>query len=157
MSGFKRFVLVVFLLVLASSIGARTFLGDRRSGANPPDGATGFLAPQGGGAPEEPTTLERYLPYLSEGAFFAIIGFALGYTSRKVVKVGLVLLALCFLAIQALVWTGHAQVDWVGVLAKVNEHVFNLKDGETITQFLTRRVPSAGSLVAGYVLGFRRG
>lgn len=157
MSGFKKTVLVGFVLVLALSIAARVFLGGERTASTPPDGAAGFLASQGGGAAEEPTTLEKYLPYLSEGAFFAILGFALGYTSRKVVKVGLILLALCFLAIQALVWTGHAEVDWGGVLAKVNDIVFNLKEGETVSQFLTRRVPSGGSLLAGYVLGFRRG
>jgi len=100
---------------------------------------------------------ESEQPYVTEGSFFGLIGFALGYASRKFVKLGLILLALFFVALQALVWTGTVSVDWQGIIGKLNELVFNLKQDQSMTQFLTRRIPSGGGLLAGYLFGFQRG
>ncbi len=101
--------------------------------------------------------LERYLPYLTEASLFGIIGFALGYASRKVFKLALLVIAVLFIGVQLLVSTGHVSIDWLGVNSKINEWIFNIKQNESITSFLTNRVPSAGSLLVGYVLGFKRG
>ena len=86
-----------------------------------------------------------------------MIGFALGYASRKFVKLLLILLALFFLGLQALVWTGSVSVDWDGLLGKLDALLFNLKENESMTQFLTRRIPAGGGMLAGYLIGFRRG
>ncbi len=153
-------LLGLLLVALLASVGLRYF-GQRAAGggAGTPDGATSLIGgEQGTRAPETPATpLERSLPYVTEGSFFGLIGFALGYASRKFVKLGLILLALFFLGLQALVWTGNVSVDWGGLVGKLNGLLFNLQENESITQFLTRRIPSAGGMLAGYFIGFQRG
>lgn len=150
-------LLVVLLLALVGSVGWR-FYAQRKSAAagGVPVGARGLVEGADGKAPEA-TPLERSLPYVTEGSFFGLIGFALGYASRKFVKVGLILVALFFLVLQALVWTGTVSVDWSGLIGKLNALIFNLQENETMTQFLTRRIPSGGGMLAGYLIGFQRG
>ncbi len=160
LTGIQKTLLGLLVAALLASIGMRAYAKDReakRTGT--PAGAHGLVGGEPGTpAPAEPETpLERSLPYVTEGSFFGLIGFALGYASRKFVKLGLILLALFFLGLQALVWTGTVSVDWNGMLGKLNALLFNLQENESITQFLTRRVPSAGGMLAGYLIGFQRG
>ena len=68
-----------------------------------------------------------------------------------------ILVALFFVGLQALVWTGTVSVDWSGMLGKLNALLFNLHENESMTQFLTRRIPSAGGMAVGYLIGFQRG
>ena len=89
---------------------------------------------------------------------FALIGFALGYTTRKLFKIGLVLLALGFVALQALVHFGAVEVDWSAAVAKLNELVLNVREqGGSIRELLSDRVPAVGGMATGYFLGLRRG
>lgn len=169
MSPFKKGVLALLVIVLLGSIAARAFTssgGPAPTAGGDSELATGFLPTEPGGqsdgsasaaAEPEPEGLEAWLPYLTEGSFFALIGFALGYASRKMAKVGLIVLALFFAGLQALTYTGSVTVDWGGVVESINRLIFNLKENQSVTEFLTSRIPSAGSLVAGYVLGLRRG
>ena len=158
LSGFQVGALVLLVLVLLASVGMRAFVHKKSSSSGAPAGAQGFV--QGGAtaqSQEPPTPLERSLPYVTEGSLFGLIGFALGYATRKFVKVGLILLALFFIGLQALVWTETVTIDWSGLVGKLNTLIFNLKQDETATQFLTRHVPSGGGMLAGYLLGFKRG
>ena len=86
-----------------------------------------------------------------------LIGFAVGYASRKVVKLALIFLAIFFVGLQLLVYQGMAEVDWPALIEGLNNLIFNLKENRTITEVLTDRVPTAGAFVAGYVFGFKRG
>ena len=101
--------------------------------------------------------IEAWLPYLTEASFFGLIGFAVGFATRKLVRMLLIGIAIAFVVVQLLVSTGHFAVDWLGVRSVINQWIFNLKDHETITTFLTNRIPSAGALIAGWFFGFRRG
>jgi uncharacterized membrane protein (Fun14 family) len=113
--------------------------------------SNGAATETGGGA------LEDALPYVTEGSLFALIGFALGYTTRKIFKIGLIVLAVFFVALQALNYTKVATVDWGGLVDWLNRAVLNLKENETVTQFLTKRIPTTGALLVGVFLGFKRG
>lgn len=167
LSGLQKTAIVVFLLLFVGSVAARALLGEApeeiaSTGQTTPEGAQGFRAPQehlaagDAQAAEEPKGFESYLPYLTEGSLFALIGFALGYTTRKVFRLALILIALGFVGIQAAVWAGWVQVDWGGVVDVLNGWVLNLKENESLTEFLTRHVPAAGALVLGAAVGFRR-
>lgn len=166
MTPLRAGMLAVIVISLLTSVGLRAYGTARERTAAPdlvarpqaPADAQGLV--DGGARAEEeaePSPLARWLPYVTEGSFFGLIGFALGYASRKLVKVGLVLLALFFVVLQALVWTGTVSVDWGGLVGKLNAWVFNLTESETASEFLRRRVPSAGGMLAGYLIGFRRG
>ncbi len=160
LSTLQRVLLGLLVVALLASVGLRAYAKRQApAGAGVPAGANGLVGSEAGkGTPEAPPTpLERSLPYVTEGSFFGLIGFALGYASRKFVKLGLILLALFFVGLQALVWAGTVSVDWGGMIGKLNALLFNLKENESMTQFLTRRIPSAGGMLAGYLIGFQRG
>lgn len=156
-----RLALLLVVVVLVGSVVLRAFAGDKAQPADPSDpAAMGAASLTAGGAAAEPETSDKLfaaLPYLTEGSFFALIGFALGYASKKVVKVGLIVLALVFVALQGLVWADVAQVDWGAAVEKLNALIFNVREDTSVGEWLRARVPSLGGLLAGYVLGFRRG
>jgi len=159
LTGLQLGLLGLLVVALLGSVGYRAFARTHSAGgAAAPAGATGLVAdPAGAPAPPEATPLERSLPYVTEGSFFGLLGFALGYASRKFVKFALILVALFFVALQALVWTGTVSVDWSGMVGKLNALLFNLQENESITEFLARRIPSAGGMAVGYLIGFQRG
>ena len=174
MSRWNKIVLGTIVSVLLLSMGARALLI-----ADEPDPAktattSSALAPSGlvPGMPgaqapgegdtqpvveAEPSAFEIALPYLSEGSFFALIGFALGYASKKIVKLMLIFLAIFFVAIQALSYGGVVTVDWSRAVQLLNDLILNLNENETIGQVLKDKIPTAGALGAGYWLGFRKG
>lgn len=159
LTSLQRFLLVVLALAFLGSVGLRAYQRTKASKqGGTPAGAIGLVVDGAETPPEALSTpLERSLPYVTEGSLFGLIGFALGYATRKFVKFGLILVALFFVGLQALVWTGTVSVDWSEMLGKLNALLFNLRANESMTQFLTRRVPSAGGMLAGYLIGFHRG
>ncbi len=162
-------------MVLVGSVAARIWLGGDEPPTPPTDAAAqetpsglqpqGFVPTEPGDSQEPPAASTREvseetaeaLPVVSEASFFGLIGFALGYASRKVVKIGLVLLAVAFAGLQGLVYLGVVQIDWGRALEVVNNFVLNIHEGQSTMEILQARIPSAGALALGYVLGFRKG
>lgn len=166
MSAYHKVALALIAVVLTGSVALRAWTGaGSPAGPSAPPGALstgqGLRAdtPSGGAgaseAPEPPW--KAALPAVTEGSFFALIGFALGYTTRKLIKLGLILLAVGFVALQVLVHLGAVEVDWGAAVAKLNELVLNVGESGTVGELLTDRVPAAGGLATGYFLGLRRG
>jgi len=158
LTALQKVVLALLAVTLTGSVALRALSGPAPQPAgDAPAGAQGFTA--AGAQPEaaEPGPLERLLPYLTEASLFGLIGFALGYTTRKLFKLALILVAIGFVALQAMVYAGWFEVDWGGLLGKLNEWIFNLKESTSVSEFLTDRVPAAGSLLVGALVGFRRG
>ncbi len=159
----QRAVLIVLsVLLVGSAIARGVMLAQRapsRSATDTTLAPSNYLASTRSAAqePQSSGVIEDALPYVTEGSLFALIGFALGYTTRKIFKIGLLLLAVAFIAIQALTYAKVASVDWGGLVDWLNRAVLNLKENDTVTQFVTRRIPSTGALVAGAALGFKRG
>ncbi len=157
---FKTIALVVLGLTCVGSIGARYALADpdpEPDTSSPGALASGLVGDLGLDAAKEPGAVEQALPYVSEGSFFALIGFALGYLSRKLVKIGLIVLAVVFLAVQGLSFGGVISVDWDKLLALANDLVLNVKSNQSLSEMVKHKLPSAGGLALGYVLGFRKG
>lgn len=148
-------VLLVFFLV--ASVGLRAYVRVKESSARPGGGHGLVQNDDGSRGTNLPAALVRSLPYVAEGSFFGLIGFALGYATRKFVKLGLILVAIFFVCLQALVWTGTVSVDWDGLLGKLDALLFNLEQNETMQQFWTHRIPSGGGMLLGYLIGFQRG
>ena len=125
-----------------------------------PTGTGGETTPNtgsAGDAEEGKGFITRSLPFFTEASFFGLVGFALGYFSRKVVKLMLIFIALIFVAIQGLSYGGVITVDWSRLIEIVNGFILNLKQNDTISEVLRDRIPTAGALVAGYAFGFRKG
>ena len=164
MSGFKRFVLVALVVVFVGSVAARALSSSQPTA---PARSTTSTVPghglvQGGttsskSAVGEPDTVQKSLPYLTEASFFGLIGFALGYAVRKIVKLGLILIAVFFVGVQVLSHFNVVQVDWGKAQQLANDFLFNIGGESGIVGWIKAKLPSAGSLGAGYLLGFRRG
>jgi len=167
LSGAKLVGLLVLVAATVLSVGARALYSGEDAGAatgTPAGGPTTTFVPglpTGGGAPAEEEgaseAIEDALPYFTEASFFALIGFALGYASKKVLKLGLILLAVFFVGVQSLSYADVVSVDWGRAIELVNDFVLNLKENQSVTQVLKDRLPTVGGLGLGYWLGFRRG
>jgi len=166
LSRFQTIALIALVVLLIASVAAcATFLSTHEakepSGANPALQPNSYLAT--GVRTDEPATehepgaIEKSLPYVTEGSLFGLIGFALGYATRKIFKLALFALALVFIAIQALTYFNVMTVEWGPVVTWLNKSLFNLAHDESVTAFFTKRVPSIGAMGAGYFLGFKRG
>jgi uncharacterized membrane protein (Fun14 family) len=167
MSAYHKAILALIALVLMGSIGLRAWAAvGSPTGRSAPPGALstgqsftaddGDATEEGKAAPQ--TGWKATLPAVTEGSFFALIGFGLGYTTRKLFKIGLVLLALGFVALQVLVHFGAVEVDWSAAVAKLNELVLNVREqGGSLRELLSDRVPAVGGIATGYFLGLRRG
>lgn len=175
----RTIVFILISVVLAGSVGARilfaksdgtlesTVSGSEESGSRS-DLAGNSLVPSdrsGDGdersdsdsQTETESVARDTLPIVSEASFFGLIGFALGYTSRKLVKIGFVVIALAFVGLQALSFSGVVTIDWQRLIDIVNAFVLNINQNDSIGQILKDRIPSVGALVGGYFLGFRKG
>jgi uncharacterized membrane protein (Fun14 family) len=132
-----------------------------RTNALERSGGAGFLPGTTTPAPPpEPTAREKaeeLAPVITEAGLFAFLGFAIGYTARKAVKIGMVLVALFFVALQGLSYAGVVSIDWSKGLEMLNQLVMNTSGGQSFGEVLKHHVPSAGALAGGYLLGFRRG
>lgn len=159
MSGLKKLVFFGFGFVLVASVALRMLLVDAPAGATNPMSASAraFATNVGVSAPEAKSFVETALPFVTEASLFGLIGFALGFTSRKVFKILLVLIALGFVAIQVLVSTGKLQVDWSAVIHAIDHWILNVDVDVSVPTFLKQRLPTLAAFVIGYVFGLRKG
>ena len=156
----KGWILIVLLAVGGGAVAARAALSDDGPELAPgmASSLTGAAQSVESSAGSDPThDFEVVLPYVTEASLFAIVGFALGYLSRKVVKVGLILLGLTFVLLQTLSYLEVVSIDWTRATELINTFVLNWNTEQPVSEILKDRIPSAGGLVAGYALGFRRG
>ena len=122
-----------------------------------PAGARSFAAEMSAKQPETVEWWQSILPVVTEASLFGLIGFALGYTTRKVFKLALIGVALAFVVVQVLVARGTIAVDWTGVTSSIQGFVLNLQPDVPIVEFLRTRIPTAIAFVACWFVGFRRG
>ena len=101
--------------------------------------------------------IAKSLPFFTEASFFALIGFSLGYFSRKVVKLMMIFVAVLFIALQVLGYMEVVAIDWQRLIDICNRLILNLKENDSISAVLKDRIPTAGALVGGYALGFKKG
>ena len=161
LSGFQRATLALLVLILVASVAGRALLGQHAPAASGAAGLgfSGATAAPGSGSSSaaQGFAFQDLLPFATEGSFFALIGFALGYTTRKIFKVLLIVVALAFVIVQALAYADVIQVDWALVENRFNEFVLNLQRQQTVSKVLSYRLPSLGALGLGWVIGLRRG
>lgn len=159
MSGLKKLVLLGFVAALVGSVALRMLLGHAPAGTSNvmPNGARAFASNAAESAPSAASFLDTALPYITEASLFGLIGFALGFTSRKIFKLVLVLAALGFIAIQVLVSMGKLEVDWSSVVHSIDHWILNIDVHASVPSFLKARVPTLAAFAVGYLLGLRKG
>jgi len=159
MPPFQKAVLVLVVLILVASVAARMLIGEpSQPASNPmPDSARSFATETAAKGPAPAEGWQALLPVITEASLFGLIGFALGYTSRKALKLLLLLIAIAFVVVQILVARGDLTVDWGGVVRASQAWILNLQADVPITEFLETRIPTAIAFVVCWFVGFRRG
>lgn len=97
-------------------------------------------------------------PPLARLGFSFVAGFAIAYALRVFMKITLIVLGGILIVLFGLQYLGWISVDWSlfergydSLAAWVSANAGTFKD------FVTGNLPSAGSAVAGIVVGFKRG
>lgn len=169
--GFRALLGVVIAVVAVGSAGMRWAQGD--DAPKEPTAATSGTVrmPAGGsgfdvGGPTRPENRERdagddplddALPIVTEASFFGMLGFALGYFAKKVVKLALLFTGMLAFLLMGLQYFDIITIDWSRAHQLFNDVVLNIKENQSISDFMKDRLPGAGGLVGGYVIGFRKG
>jgi len=97
---------------------------------------------------------------LSGLGFGGLVGATVGYASKKVTKLAALLLGLCFIVVQVMVFMGWIDVDWSAVQSTAESAWTNAQGhtlGERAWQILTANLPFGGGFVAGFLIGFKIG
>jgi uncharacterized membrane protein (Fun14 family) len=155
----KKLVFLGLVTVFVVSVVLRMLVVDRHSTKpNPlPDTARSFAGRVADEHPRETGALETLLPYVTEASLFGLIGFALGYTSRKVFKLALLLIALVFVTVHVLAAMEKIEVDWSRIVHAVDGWILNLNFGATMPEFLKHRIPTLVAFGVGYLFGLKKG
>jgi len=166
----KRLV-VALIVVVGISIVARVSMAKDAAPAGK-SGGSSMLAnnlvegsgTQGAGgdeqAQQEPSTVGKLLPFVTEGGVAMLLGIALGVATRAVFKIALIGIAVLFVAVQFLAYKGVITIDWQAMghaYESLKNYVFNISSNSGIGQIVTHKLPSAGALGLGYMLGLKKG
>ena len=152
----RRKLVLLLLLVVAVSIGARTYLAREKPAPQPAATAPNALLPRQPPSeqpPEEESRTRKLLPFVTEGGLAMLLGIALGVATRAVAKLALVVIAVFFVVIQFLAFKGLLTVDW----SALEHYVLNIPAAAGLGKIVQYKLPSAGALVLGYSLGLKRG
>ncbi|MGA2496330.1 MAG: FUN14 domain-containing protein, partial [Tepidisphaeraceae bacterium] len=100
---------------------------------------------------------DQWSPPIFRFGFSFFAGFCIAYALRTVLKVGLFVAGAVLIAVLALQYAGLMNVDWNSVAGNYDSVAAWLR-GQcgSFKDFLTGHLPSAGSAMAGLVLGFLR-
>ena len=156
---YQRAFLGALLLLLLASVVMRVLghAGRAEPSGAPTPYANAVVQGTGEETVEEPEGPQRFLPYLTGGSLFGLLGFALGWLSRKFLILVLISVALLALLVQALASTGLVDVDGQAVLSAPFRLLSNLSESEALGASSTVRAVSLTALLVGWMFGFRRG
>ncbi|MHC4819141.1 MAG: FUN14 domain-containing protein [Planctomycetota bacterium] len=106
---------------------------------------------------EEPSGLEKILPYVTDAGSAMLLGFMLALATRGVLKLIFVALVLGFVALQFLAYKGILTVDLGEFAGWVGENVLNTSSDADAGQVAQEKVPTLGAGMLGYLLGLKKG
>lgn len=134
----------------------------RAPGAGPGSSlvAPGAPGPAGGTGESQPAAEEglgAWSPLFVRGGFSFLVGFAVGFALRAMLKVTLVVLGLVFLALAGLSYAGIVPIDWTALGEGFESLRASLSDeARGFQSFLTSSLPSAAAAGVGLIAGFKR-
>ena len=88
--------------------------------------------------------------------FGAIMGFAVGYAAKKIVKLLLIFLGLFFVALLYLSFQGFITINFQKFQQAFEAFAGRVTDSP-IPAFITAGIPFYGSFALGLALGFKKG
>jgi uncharacterized membrane protein (Fun14 family) len=100
----------------------------------------------------------KMAPVGTEMGFFFLMGLAVGCTAKKVGKLMGFLLGLFFVSLQGLAYVGMIEIHWEALAEIFRKVLLNIQSQESpLWEIAAHKIPSAGGLLAGLMVGLRRG
>lgn len=94
---------------------------------------------------------------IAELGFGGLIGWSVGFFSKKSLKIAAIIIAIAFIGIQAMVYLGYISTpDWERMGSDAGR-VINRDLFDSIWDILTASLPFGGGFTAGFILGFKMG
>ncbi|MBI2126656.1 MAG: FUN14 domain-containing protein [Thaumarchaeota archaeon] len=89
--------------------------------------------------------------------FGTVVGFAVGYAAKKIVKLLLIFLGLFFVALQYLSFQGFITINYQKFQQIFEALAGRAMDAPPTPAFITAGIPFYGSFALGFALGFKKG
>ena len=103
------------------------------------------------------TMPENYTFLLSTLGMGGVAGWSVGYTLKKVAKAVAIIIGVVFIAMQYLAFKQFITIDWDKIQCWFNGTAGNAGFFESFSSIITHNLPFAGSFVAGFWIGFKKG
>ena len=104
----------------------------------------------------EPSTMDKVLPFVTEGGIAMLLGLMLGMATRAVFKLLTIGLTLLFGMILLLSHKGILTVDWGAAGTWIKHFIVNISSDDSVGGIIRHKLPSMGSFGLGYLLGLKR-
>ncbi len=119
------------------------------------------LAPDGDPGTEteedESSTLNALSPAIFRVGFSFAVGFAIAFAARTFIRISLIAVGVFLLALFGLEYVEVITVNWDKMEGHYDGFLVSVKDSfGGFKEFIGGRLPSAGSAIAGLVIGFRK-
>lgn len=102
--------------------------------------------------------VEAVAPGLGQATLGGVVGYALGFALKKIIKILLIFTGVFIALTTVLASQNIISVNWPLVENYFNEILQNSNISfENLIQWLGAYIPVTGGLVAGFFIGFRKG
>jgi uncharacterized membrane protein (Fun14 family) len=102
--------------------------------------------------------VETFYPLLGQLGFGGILGFVIGYASKKLLKILMVFIGLFFMSLLYLSYMGFIQINYDKISRSMENFLKSLfSGGLSLPVFLSVNIPFIGSFIVGFGLGFKMG
>lgn len=91
--------------------------------------------------------------------FGGVVGLAVGYTTKKIGKIVLLVIGAVFLLLQSLAYIEVITIDW-GAVQTAATDAWETSDGtlaDRAWEVIRKNLPFGGGFAAGFALGFKMG
>ncbi len=113
--------------------------------------------PSPGVVEEESSTLNALSPAIFRVGFSFAVGFAIAFAARTFVRLSLIAVGIFLLALFGLEYAEVITVNWDKMEGHYDGFVASARESfGGFREFITGRLPSAASALAGLVIGFRK-
>jgi uncharacterized membrane protein (Fun14 family) len=101
-----------------------------------------------------------FIPLIAQIGMGAVLGFAVGFTVKKVSKLAALILGSLFIMLQVLAYYGIVIIDWGPIHHWWNQFVEpKALQGRwsTIRTILFANIPASGGAIPGFIMGLKMG
>jgi uncharacterized membrane protein (Fun14 family) len=102
--------------------------------------------------------LDFFAPLAAQLGFGGVVGFAIGYAVKKILKIIVIFIGIYFISLLYLSHVGFIKINYDRIISAFETFASKLlHGGVTIPSFMTANIPFIGSFIVGFGLGLKVG